>query len=375
MVRLLSHNPLLRQRPVEGWILSKLIACDEAFPSTLRRYITASPLRAQLIALVLCELDLARPDLLASRLHSLSSLTGLAFTNPLAPIAYTILHRRVRDIVRHLYPTSEGLVGILSKIGDEPLSEENYRLMIELHTKPQHRARLSALRYMPRVPARAFAILMALEPPYVSMKLVKQLASVHQAKDFLCSIELIKRVVPTASDGVLIASLESMEAGSNLGSWVQRWLERASHLWVEPPSLNSAEFTLLANADAMRDAGRRFENCLETKVAFVALGRTLFVEYRPHPCIIELESLDSGWVFHAIHGKSNLPVSPSITRQVLKKLHSAGIRIPARHFRAAHYNRVARLASIYDFSRDDFGVIDEDDELADKLAFDASYAA
>ncbi|WP_157961331.1 hypothetical protein [Microvirga flavescens] len=360
---------------MQGWVLSKLLACDEAFPGTLRRYITASPLRAQLIALVLCELDLGCSDIIASRLRSLSNLTGLAFTESLALIAYTILHRRVRDIVRHLYPNAEGLVGVLAKIGDEPLSEENYRLMVEIHTQPQHRARLSALRHVPRVPARAFAILMALEPPYVSIKLVKRLASIHQVKDFQRSIELIKRVVPTANDDVLVASLESLETGENLGNWIQRWLDRASHFWIEPPLLDTSEFAVLANADAMREAGHRFENCLVTKVAFVALGRSLFLEYLAHPCIIELEHLDIGWAFHAIHEKSNLPVNPAITRQVLKKLNTAGIRIPARHFQASCYNRVAELANIFDLSRDDFGVGDEEDEFAHKLAFDVSYAA
>lgn len=363
-----------RQRPVDGWILDKIVACDEAFPGTLRRYITASPLRAQVIALALNELNLERPDLLAARLRPLNNTPDLAFTDPLALIAYTILHRRVRDIVRSLYPEAQGLTGVLGKIGGEPLSEENYRLIVELHRQPQHRMRLSPLRHMRRIPPRIFAILMALEPPYLSVKLVECFASVHQVKDFQRSVELIKRVVPEVSDEVLATSLEDM-AGGNLGEWVRGWLDRASYLWIDPPSLCDSDFVVIADAASMRETGRRFSNCLETKVALVALGRRLFLEYIPDPCLVELEKLDQGWAFRAVHGRSNFPVDPVITRAVIKKLSAAGVRIPGRLSDGSHFNRVAQLIGVFDFDQDDFGLLDEAEELADKLAFDVARAA
>lgn len=311
------------------------------------------------MALVLSELDLNCPEALASRLRPLLSPHEIRFSEPLALISFVILHRRVRDLVRSLYPTSEGLVGILSKLGGEPLREETYRLLVDLHTQRQHRPRAMLLRHAPRIPERTFPVIMALEPPYLSLKLVKCLGSVEQVKDFQRSIELIKRVIPSISDDVLVSSLDMIAPGTSLGQWVQRWLERATCFWVEPPDLRASGMAILESAFAMREAGRRYKNCLETRIGFVALGRSLFLEYEPRPCIVELERLHSGWVFSGVYGAENLAVDSAIAQEVIEKLHTAGIHIPARHLEATYYNRVARIAGIFDFSRDDFGLIDD----------------
>jgi hypothetical protein len=110
----------------------------------------------------------------------------------------------------------------------------------------------------------------------------------------------------------------------------------------------------------MRDAAKRFENCLEGKIVQCALGRVLYVEYLPTHSIVQLESLSDGWVFESIHGVRNTSVDPVTTRVVLKKLHACGVQIPARHWQAVHYNRVARMARILDPFRDQTDLIDDE---------------
>ena len=193
--------------------------------------------------------------------------------------------------------------------------------------------------------------------------LLDRLRSVEQATDFIRAVELIKRVCQGVTDDDLTTSLEASKADTPLRDWITRWLEKATAFWTPVPAVDGSEMIVLRSAAAMRDAAKRFENCLESKIPQCVLGRMLYVEYLPTPCIIELECLSGGWVFEAIHGRKNTSVDPATIRVVFQKLHAAGVQISARHWQAGRYNRVARLAGILDFCRDDVDLID--DELRD----------
>jgi hypothetical protein len=348
-------------RPASGWILNALVACDEAYPGTLRRFFTAiSPLRRQAVALALSELDLDRPQALADRLGGMSDCQDQVGRHPLATIAHIILHRRIREIIRALHPTAVGLIGTLGKLGFDPLGVTDYRLLTDLHTQPKHRSRALLLRHATKIPRRAIPILMALEAPYICLPLLKRLGSVEQVSDFQRSIELIKRVVPDVTDEELVASLQALKPDIGLGNWVQRWLLRSTTFWISPPITDDAELVSLHSAAAMHDASRRFQNCLSGKIGFCALGRTLYLEYLPKPAIIELQVLDRGYLLETLYGPQNATVDPQTTSAIVRKLKAAGVLVPARLAQAARYNPVARLASILDFSRDDLTLIDDD---------------
>jgi hypothetical protein len=348
-------------RPVSGWILDILVACDAIYPCVLRRYLTASPLRRQCISLALSAICLDHPQALADRLLRLDGGQEGQSRHPLAIIARILLHRRVRDIVRALHPEAIGLVRTLGKLGFDPLGVADYRLLSDLHTQPKHRSRALLLRHAARIPRRAIRILMALEAPYICLPLLKRLGSVEQVSDFQRSIELIKRVVPDVTDEELVASLQALKPDIGLGNWVQQhWLLRSTTFWTSSPVKDDAELVSLHSAAAMRDASRRFQNCLSGKIGFCALGRTLYLEYLPKPAIIELQVLDRGYLLETLYGPQNATVDPQTTSAIVRKLRAAGVLVPARLAQAARYNPVARLASILDFSRDDLTLIDDD---------------
>lgn len=73
----------LRPAPLVGWILDHLVACDAAFPGTLRRFLLASPLRRQCLCLGLSELELDAPSRLAKRLRH-ADHEVLGYADPLA---------------------------------------------------------------------------------------------------------------------------------------------------------------------------------------------------------------------------------------------------------------------------------------------------
>ena len=328
----------------------------------------ASPLRRQCIGLGLSELELDAPSRLAKRLQH-GDHDGLGHADPLAYIAYVLLHCRVRGIIRLLHPDAVGLVGALSKLGAVPLSRRDYRSLVALHTEPEHRHRIAVLRHLTHIPRQRIPIILALPAPYLSLPVLQRVASVDQALDFERSIELIRRVIPTITDDELVRSLTALKPSTSIREWTRRWISKATQFWQPAPIFDPDEMIVLRDAATMRDAAKRFENCLEHKVAHCALGRVLFVEYLPGSCIIELECLATGWIFEGVYGPQNTAVDPETIRQVVQKLGAAGVHVRASHMQASRYNRVARLAGALDLFRDDIDLINDDlDDLAQEFA-------
>lgn len=312
------------------------------------------------MALVLRGLSHDEPEALANRLEALDRAGEGASRHPLSVISRVILCRRIREIMRCLFPVSDGLAGVLRKLGDVPLPRTDYDVLISLHTQPEHRSRAVLLRHIPNLPRRAIPTLLALEPPYVLPAVLDRVGSVEQALDFARSVELIKRVVPNVSDERLVASLNRLKPGATLGQWIKRWLSRATTFWIEPPLQDNMKIVCLGSAAALNDAARRFRNCLSGKVTACALGRTLFLEYLPTPVVIELTVLDRGFLLEAMYGPENATPEPKTRAAIVRQLTAAGIFVQSRDAQACRYNRVARLASIYDFARDDLDLFEND---------------
>jgi len=213
---------------------------------------------------------------------------------------------RVRDLLRALYGPVEGLIGTLSRLGFDPLAPEDYWTLIEVHTDPRHRSRARILRSLRTVTGQSIRTLLVLQPPYLLPVLVRRLSSVQQIDDFQCSIDLIKRLVPGVIDADLVASLKSLRPSTHIREWVTRWLHRTTVFLNDPPIKDDNEFVLLNSASAIRDAARRYSNCLaRDRLDHCALGREGYVEHLPTQTLVELRLLNRGAVLGELHGVRN----------------------------------------------------------------------
>jgi hypothetical protein len=101
------------------------------------------------------------------------------------------------------------------------------------------------------------------------------------------------------------------------------------------PLLDKAEFIHLRSGEAIRDAAIRFRNCLRRLIPATALGRAAFIEYTPHPVIIQLAPLSGGlWFAESLHGKNNFRVDAEIAKTIWRKLERGGALIPAQYAEA-----------------------------------------
>ncbi|MBM1169658.1 hypothetical protein [Microvirga arabica] len=153
--------------------------------------------------------------------------------------------------------------------------------------------------------------------------------------------------------------MATLKSETSLGQWVKSWLSRATTFCMPPPVEGDPDLVYLSSAAALRDASRRFCNCLRDKAMICALQRSAFLEYRPSPAIIELQVLDRGYALDRLYGRQNSGVDSQTAYAIIRKLRASGIRVPARDAQALPLNRVARFAHVFDFTRDDLDILEE----------------
>ncbi len=187
-------------RSITGWALDTLVRCDEVHPGILRYALSCSPLRRQAIFLTLSCVRQNGPEQVATRLGPLAGADKPSHTDPNAVICHVLMTCRVREIVQALYGFVEGLVGALSRLGDDPLHPVKYRTLVALLTKPEHEARARVLNQIEKITPATIAVLFSLKHPFVMRDLVETFASAKHVHQFHGALHLIRYLVPAVTD-------------------------------------------------------------------------------------------------------------------------------------------------------------------------------
>jgi hypothetical protein len=358
---LLTGTKVRSRRAFSGWALDAAITLDEVSPGILRFVTTASVLRRQAVFAVLADVAHEGAEEIAARLRPLLPDGSPLIADHLAAISTVLMTRRVRDITQAIYGPVEGLVGILGRLGDKPLHPGTYRTIVSILSQPEHRTRAKVLRQMEKVAASAPSILLALQSPFILSSVAECFRSVEQVLEFRSAVDLIRRVVPQVTELELAKSIADLGPDARLDDWTIRWINKAECFLVAPPIQDDGELVGLRSAKALRDAGKRYSNCLATKVGPCAVGRYGYAEYLPG-AVIEMVSLSQGqWVLNGIYGPNNLPVDTAMAHRVYRKLQAAGVLVPARVAHGKPWNAVARLMGIGVFDGTELEALEEEE--------------
>jgi hypothetical protein len=107
----------------------------------------------------------------------------------------------------------------------------------------------------------------------------------------------------------------------------------------------------------MRDAGRKFSNCLQSKLPFVALQRNVYYVWHGNPgAIVELESFSrEQWAISGIFGPKNGRVDAQTLRGIRTKFERTGILVKSYYAQHRDLNTCAKLLGIADWSSANLG--------------------
>jgi hypothetical protein len=277
-------------------------------------------------------------------------------------IAQALTMMRARQVVRAVFgEVPKGMLGMLCRLGDHPLPHGRfYGLVFELFSEPRHREQASALLQVSgRITPSHLEVARHLHPLLMHRNVLNRV-SLQQIPDVNAALTLVRKTVSSATDAALRQSVEQIGAKASLGDFFSRWIRRMDRpLAVPEIPADDPDLAVLTTGEAMASVARRFQNCLSSKIPFVATGRHAYLEWGHAPgAIAELHQLSNGqFVLADVHAILNQRPDPAVVAAIRSKLQSLGIPALETCSNAVRACGVLRLVGAFDIMAHD---LDED---------------
>ena len=291
--------------PTEPSSLLKLVAGEFAariarlWPDPHAEFLTASPARRHLACL------------------GLALGCGEAFVRE-------ALSLRLRTALRRLgRPAPAGLERALSRLGEPAWSACGYRRLLELLADPIEG---KALRHAEAIPAAPVA------------RLDRLPAAMGRALRLSALITDDVAQAVGEAHGAIVFRDGRAAADAAAARWAKAETEAAlfeavrDDLYPEvaaPPHGGTQRLTPLASKAAVRDAGKRYANCLARRLNQAVSGWSAFYEWTPAPGAIVEISRDAifGWRLDEAKGPGNAVLEPEVREAIVDELALMGIHV------------------------------------------------
>lgn len=363
-------------RPYSGWALDSAIQIDAVMPSFLASSYRWGALRRQVLFLLLAQLG--NTDL-ADRITSGGVGESELGNDPLARIGSAISSSRPQHLLKSLLgAVPEGLIGTLRRLGHEPAERSRcYATLLEIYQSndPCDRLRVRLLgQTTGALKPGQIAALSVLDPVLLHPQVLSRVKSLSEAQSINNAVTFVRDRCSTANSAALRQSLDHLEDKHKLSSWLRRWAERCDGLAVETAMFGSdPTLHVLGSGAALINAGRRYRNCLRSKIGETVTGRFAYLEYCPEPgmpgAIAELRRTNHGYVLDGLYARSNGHLTREVAAALRDRLARCGVSIrchvPGNEEQLA---ATAKLLGIYDWRNHDREMAwDWENDLEDEL--------
>ena len=348
-------------QPYSGWALDTAIQIDAQVPSFLATSFRWSALRRQVMFLIIDQVSRTDTDfdLVKFAGQCGNDQPGIS-TNPLGRIGAALTTQRPQHVLRAILGTvPEGLIGALRRLGLEPATRpECYGTLLRIFASDdvinRLRVRLIAQSTGP-IKSGQIEALAVLDPVLLHPSVFTKTRSMAEARTLNAAVGYLRARCRTATDQALRQSLDSISVNLTIGHWLKRWAARFDCL-PDRTSIFATDPTLhvLDSGPALIDAGRRFGNCLKTKVGEVITGRYVFVEHRPDVdapgAIAELRYTSKGYVLDGLYSRNNGTLSQDRATALRARLARCGVAIRGHApGNDEQLTATAKLLGIYDW--------------------------
>ncbi|MEE7458053.1 hypothetical protein MPAR168_20150 [Methylorubrum populi] len=327
------HTPKI----YSGWALDRAIILDCACPGLLASTLYFGAARRQAVFLVLASFDWFGQAEIARRLRHVAEDTDAPGNSDPTVIGRAILLlRRPRDLVRVLFGTvPDGLLGAMQRLGHDPVGvpetyRELQRLFFSTAALDRHRVKVLAQMSGSLVGAQ-IEIVSLLDPMLLHPAFVSNVYETKQVAELNAALAYVRARCSSATDDAVRLSLARLKPGDHRSTMYKWWIHRFDRL---PRTLNTRgdpSLGVLGSAEALSDAGRRYANCLKSKVGEVYVGNYVYIEYRPaapEPGVIaELRVTTQGFLLEALYARKNYRVRPERAATVRRKLAACGVAL------------------------------------------------
>ncbi|MGA4555490.1 hypothetical protein [Methylorubrum aminovorans] len=327
----------LTPKTYSGWTLDRAIILDCACPGLLASTLYFGPARRQAVFLLLASFDWLGQAEIASRFRRVIEDRDAPGQSDEAVIGRAILLlRRPRDLVRALFGSvPDGLVGAMQRLGHDPVgAPETYRELQRLFfsAAAADRRRVKVLGQM----AGSFVgaqieIVSLLDPVLLHPAFVANVYETQQVAELNAALAYVRARCSRATDEAIRSSLARLKPGDHRSTLYKWWTYRFDRLPRSLDTRGDPTLVILGSAAALADAGRRYANCLKSKVGEVYVGHYVYIEYRPaapEPGVIaELRVTTQGYLLEGLYARKNCKVRPERAAAVRRALAACGVAL------------------------------------------------
>ena len=304
----------MREGGLLGWATDALVKLDDEVPGVISRVLTAAPARRQAVFAAV-----AAQEINAGVFDASDELFPPSF-------AEVIRHGRPADILRYVFGDVPGYGGLLERIGERPLDRpQDYLAIHQMLARNDVRA-AEALRGAGRITRRRLEVLSALDPRWHHANTLERIDTGAEALRFNAAVDFIQSVCSRVTDDTVAQSIAMMRPTSTLPRLLDRFIRRADRLPINPVPVGDNELRPLQTVRDYLEAGRKYRNCLPSKLSHVAAGRMAVAEFREE-CLVEFRPLSSGglWIKWLCHGPRNGPLPVALDQAADAKCDALGI--------------------------------------------------
>ena len=160
------------------------------------------------------------------------------------------------------------------------------------------------------------------------------LYELRQVHELHSALTYIRVRCSGATDDAIRACLKRLKPGGHRGDLVKFWATRFDRPPVAIDLHDDPTLVVLDSAAALIDAGRRYKNCLATRVNAVFLGAFVYVEVRLSQggvsgLIAELRNTSRGFFLEGLYAPDNRRVHPERAQIAREKLAAYGVALLA----------------------------------------------
>lgn len=320
-----------------GWALDRAIILDGACPGLLASTLYFGAARRQAVLLLLASYDWFGQAEIARRLRPVAEDTDAPGNSDPAVIGRAILLlRRPRDLVRVLFGTvPDGLLGAMQRLGPDPVGgpetyKELQRLFFSTAAPDRHRVKVLGQMSGSLVGAQ-IEIVSLLDPMLLHPAFVANVYETQQVADLNAALAYVRARCSGATDEAIRSSLARLKPGDHRSTLYKWWMRRFDRLPRTLDTRGDPTLVILGSVDALSNAGRRYANCLQSKVGEVYLGNYVYIEYRPaapEPGVIaELRVTTQGFLLEGLYARKNCKVRLERAATVRRKLAACGVAL------------------------------------------------
>ena len=241
--------------------------------------------------------------------------------------------------------------GALGRSGDKIQDRRYYRYLHLLLAHPDEQAVAIAVSRLAVVDFIRLRTARALPADMRHENIIGHLRNAEQAMDLGRVVALLEQV--GVDRMAMIAALTMVSSKGGIASTVRRWSLKAR--LPEHPVPCSASYKPIATGDELRQAARRYQNCMRSYLAIVLERRSAFgvFQHGNQEAIVHLAYKDGGWHLDRVYGPMNCPVTPDVCRAAEAHLVAHGVGVVARRAPVQAFDPLRRLIGGFDPDEDD----------------------